>query len=68
MAPKKKPGAACHPSTSKAPSHAAADAAGAMEMYGCVDAAWNVVDAGVVVITSPVAEAGVGGTREGQCL
>nr|XP_020191722.1 actin cytoskeleton-regulatory complex protein PAN1-like [Aegilops tauschii subsp. strangulata] len=66
MAPKKKPGAATQPSSSKAPRHATTDAAGATGTPRDVDAAGDVVDACFVVITSLVAETGAGGTGEGQ--
>ena len=65
MTPKKKPGAVAHPSTSRAPSHVAPDAAGATGTHEDVDAAGDVVAIGGVVTTSPTTEAGAGGTGEG---
>jgi hypothetical protein len=66
MAPKRKPGAANHPSTSKAPPPATADVAGNTGAREGVDAAGDVAGAGGAVATSPMAEAGTGGTGEGQ--
>ena len=66
MAPKKKSGAAAHPFTSKAPPPAAAVAAGNAGAHEDVGDAGDVVGAGGVVTTSPMAEAGVGGTGEEQ--
>ena len=57
MAPKKKPGAAAHPSTSKAPPPAAADATLNAEVHEDVGAAGDMVGAGGVITTSPAAEA-----------
>ena len=65
MAPKKKPGAANHPSTSKDPPPATFDASGNAGMREDVDAAGDVVAIGGVVTTSPTTEAGAGGTGEG---
>jgi hypothetical protein len=53
MVPKKKPGAAAHPSTSKAPSHAATDPMGATVAPGDADAAGNVTGAGGAITIPP---------------
>ena len=64
MAPKKKPGVAAHPSTSKAPPPAATNAVGDAEAHEDVGAAGDAVGAGDVITTSPAAETGAGGTEE----
>ena len=66
MEPKKKPGAAAHPSASKATSHTAADAVGATGTHGDVDAAADVAGPSGIVTTSRVTETGAGGTEEEQ--
>nr|XP_020198595.1 lysine-rich arabinogalactan protein 19-like [Aegilops tauschii subsp. strangulata] len=66
MAPKKKPSVAAQPSSSKAPPRATTDVVGAIGTPRDVDAAGDVVNAGGVVTTSPVAKTGAGGTGEGQ--
>ena len=62
MAPKKKPGASTHPSTSKAPPPTSANTTGNAEAHEDVGAAGDAVGARGVVTTSPAAEEGVGGT------
>ena len=55
MAPKKKPGASAHLSTSKALPPAASDVAEDAEAHEDVGAAGDTVGAGSIVTTSPVA-------------
>ena len=66
MAPKKKPGAANHPSTSRAPSPTTANIAGNEGTHEVVDVVGGVVDAGGIVTTIPATEAKAGGAGEGQ--
>jgi hypothetical protein len=66
MAPKKKPSAIAHPSTSKAPPPAATNAAGDTKVHESVDAAGAVVGAGGTITTSPAVEAGAGDAGEEQ--
>lgn len=66
MAPKKKPGAVNHPSTSRALPPATASVAGNVGTREDVDAAGDVVGAGAIGTAAPIAKAKAGGTGEGQ--
>ena len=66
MAPKKMSGATDHPSTLKAPSHAATDVVRPTGAHGDMDAAGNMTGAGGTITIAPLAEAGAGGAEGGQ--
>ena len=66
MAPKKKSGAGAHPSTSEAPSHAAADPIGVAVASGDTNAAGDATGTGGTVVAPPVTEVGAGGSEGGK--